>query len=452
MPATQPVPDRGASAPRLAHGAELLGEYHGSGFQDPRYLARRSDGQVMQLSRLLYLVAARLDGRRDLGAVAAQVGRELDREISAEDVSFLIEARLQPAGLVETGAAAGAPPPVKPDPLLGLRFRLGVVPARAAWAIGGVFRPLFWPPVIAVALAAFAGLDIWTALHGALARIAPDGRALIYQPALTLLVLGVVIVAAAFHECGHVTACRYGGARPGVMGFGLYLVWPAFYSTVTDSYRLGRGGRLRTDLGGVYFNAIFIAGMTGAYLATGLPWLLVFAVLWHVETAWQFLPSLRLDGYYILADLVGVPDLFSRMGPVLRSLLPGRRPCARVRELKPWVRLVVTGWVTSVLAVMLCYLGAFLLLAPRLVPAEANVLALVGGAVAAALAAGAIARAALGAVQLLLIVLPLLGIALITGSVTAGLARACARRLARRPAPPPGQHRSSRRRAGSRPA
>ena len=34
------------------------------------------------------------------------------------------------------------------------------------------------------------------------------------------------------------------------MGAGLYLVWPAFYTDVTDSYRLGRAGRLRTDLGG----------------------------------------------------------------------------------------------------------------------------------------------------------------------------------------------------------
>src|SRR3712207_8247936 len=41
----------------------------------------------------------------------------------------------------------------------------------------------------------------------------------------------------------------------------LYIVWPAFYSTVTDSYRLDRVGRLRTDLGGVYFNAVFMIGV-----------------------------------------------------------------------------------------------------------------------------------------------------------------------------------------------
>ena len=42
------------------------------------------------------------------------------------------------------------------------------------------------------------------------------------------------------------------------MGAGLYLVWPAFYTDVTDSYRLDRGGRIRTDLGGLYFNAIVV--------------------------------------------------------------------------------------------------------------------------------------------------------------------------------------------------
>ena len=54
----------------------------------------------------------------------------------------------------------------------------------------------------------------------------PSALALVYQPTLTLVVLALILVSAAFHECGHVTACRYGGAKPGVMGFGLYLVWP----------------------------------------------------------------------------------------------------------------------------------------------------------------------------------------------------------------------------------
>ena len=37
----------------------------------------------------------------------------------------------------------------------------------------------------------------------------------------------------------------------------------------------------------------------------------------------QLLPFVRLDGYYILSDLTGVPDLFARIKPTLLGVLPG---------------------------------------------------------------------------------------------------------------------------------
>lgn len=56
---------------------------------------------------------------------------------------------------------------------------------------------------------------------------------------------------------------------------------------------------------------------------------------------------MRLDGYHILADLTGVPDLFARIKPTLVSLNPVRDTDKRVTALKPWVR-VVTMWVAVV--------------------------------------------------------------------------------------------------------
>src|SRR5439155_24257391 len=88
------------------------------------------------------------------------------------------------------------------------------------------------------------------------------------DPALLVMVFAAVMVATIFHEIGHATACRYGGAEPGVMGIGLYVIWPVLYTDVTAAYELDRGGRLRTDLGGVYFNSIFALGCTGVYAAT----------------------------------------------------------------------------------------------------------------------------------------------------------------------------------------
>jgi len=43
--------------PKLAEGIELIGVYEGSGFKEAPYIARRADGQVIQLPQLLYTLA-----------------------------------------------------------------------------------------------------------------------------------------------------------------------------------------------------------------------------------------------------------------------------------------------------------------------------------------------------------------------------------------------------------
>lgn len=410
------------TAPRLAEGIELIGEYQGSGFIQAPYILRRADGQVIQLPRLLYLLAASLDGERDHERLATVLSAEFGKVVQADQVEFLLDKRLRPVGIVADDASPSTEEPagkpkmaVKSDPLLALKFRVGVVPERIVWHIAGLFAPMFWPPVVVTALAAFIGLDALIIAQGGLSQIVPSAVALVYQPALTLLVIALLLASAAFHECGHVTACRYGGAKPGVMGFGLYLVWPALYSTVTDSYRLGRVGRLRTDLGGVYFNAVFITGMSVAYLDTGAPWLLVAIVALHIETATQFLPMIRLDGYYILSDLIGVPDLFSRMGPVLASIIPGRPTHPRVQELKPWARRTITLWVLIVVPYLGYWLIGFLIVIPKVLPVVWDRLVYLCQAVAVKAAAGQVAEMTLGIVQIILLLIPWVGSLLMLG-------------------------------------
>jgi putative peptide zinc metalloprotease protein len=161
----------------------------------------------------------------------------------------------------------------------------------------------------------------------------------LYDPALLLVMFGFVIAATGFHELGHATACRYGGARPGVLGAGIYLVWPVFYCDVTDAYRLGKGARLRVDLGGIYFNGLFALGCAGAYLVTGFEPLLFVIVLQHLAVLQQLIPILRLDGYYVISDLTGVPDILTRIKPILLSLIRGGRPTRRSTSSSPG-----SGW------------------------------------------------------------------------------------------------------------
>ena len=83
-----PTADR--DVPRRAAGLELLGQFKGSGFRQQPYLARRSDGQVIRLSPLLYVIAHAADGRRDADTIAAAVSRLLGRRMSSGNVRFLI--------------------------------------------------------------------------------------------------------------------------------------------------------------------------------------------------------------------------------------------------------------------------------------------------------------------------------------------------------------------------
>jgi putative peptide zinc metalloprotease protein len=172
------------------------------------------------------------------------------------------------------------------------------------------------------------------------------------------------VVSAVFHECGHAVGCRYGGARPGVIGVGIYLVWPSFFTNVTDSYRLSRAGRLRTDLGGLYFNLIFMLALAGIYVATSDQLLLLVIAVTHLEMAEQLLPFVRFDGYFILSDLAGVPDLFARVVPIVKSALPSGRRDPRVAGLRRGTRILVTGWVLCVIPLLTCMLGYLLLYLP----------------------------------------------------------------------------------------
>ncbi|MCU1449164.1 MAG: hypothetical protein JWP02_1334 [Acidimicrobiales bacterium] len=409
QPAAQAAPAgprAGASdRPQLADGIELIGEYEGSGFKEPPSLARRADGQVIQLTPLLYSVAQKADGQKDLGQIAQEVGREIGRTVTADNVHVLVDKKLRPLGVLT--APDGSEPEVrKLDPLLALKFRYAVIPEGASRAVGSVFKPLFFPPLIVAFLAGLVVTDYWLFFHHGVAQAT---RQALYEPAVFLLMFAAIVVSAAFHEIGHATGCRYGGAEPGKMGCGLYLAWPAFYTDVTDAYRLNKRGRLRTDLGGVYFNVVVILVTMGLYLVTRFEPLLLLIVLEHVEIAHQLLPIIRLDGYYIVADMTGVPDLFNRMRPILASLLPWKKADDRVTVLKPWVRVAVTLWVVVVIPALLFQLTIILVQLPRILGTAWDSL---GKLLEQVTHAGDPLGAVTAAVEIVALTLPILGIVL----------------------------------------
>lgn len=113
--------------------------------------------------------------------------------------------------------------------------------------------PLLVPILVLVAIA-HGWLYI---VHG----VAHSFLEVLYTPGLLVAVFAILLFSGLFHEFGHASALRYGGGKGRGMGAGIYLIYPVFYTDVTDSYRLGRWARVRVGLGGIYFNLIFALGV-----------------------------------------------------------------------------------------------------------------------------------------------------------------------------------------------
>jgi len=458
-------------APALAPGIGLLGEYQGSGFTEPHYLIVRADQQVLHVSRLLFVVASHIDGRSSLDEIAGRVSDEYGRTLDRDGLQFLLSAKLQPMGIVAdvstddrasvglplttaptltperpkptsvnasrtpTSRTPAVPPPTssrllpRANPLLALRFRLTLVPPPATRLLARLFAPFFFGPVVVLGLIGLVLADVWLFREASL-RSAVD--AFLSDPPMLLSILGILLASTLVHEFGHAAACRYGGAQPGKIGAAVFLVFPAFFTDVTQSYRLGRAGRVRTDLGGVYFNALTIAALTVFYVQTRSAAVLIAIVFVHAEALQQLWPLGRLDGYFVVADLVGVPDLFGRIGPILRSSVPGRPTHPKVAELRRSARIIVTLWVAVTGPIMVGLFALMLWNAPSVTLQVLDSMRDQWAALQSSIDESDAAGITLAVLSLVLLPLPVLGLAWLVGGILRRLLAAIVRLVGRR--------------------
>ena len=121
-----------------------------------------------------------------------------------------------------------------------------------------------------------------------------------------------------FHEFGHAIAARRFGLSVEEMGVNLIVFWPIFYTDTTHAWKLSsRSQKIIVDSAGV------IAELMLAILST-LLWSItpegyIKGMLWSLSsTTWLITlfinlnPLMKFDGYYLLSDFLGIPNLMSR--------------------------------------------------------------------------------------------------------------------------------------------
>ena len=410
---------RVSQRPARSPSVRLLGEMPETGFEESQWLVER-DGRFLQLTELLYRVLEQTNGERSLEEIARAVTDSTEWLASDEDVQQLIRRKLIPLGLVTVpGEQAehrnGTRHADSPSPL-AVNLKLKTLGPRVIDPLTSLLQYLYWPPVLAPLLAGAVAAHVWLyAVHGLTGAVVDA----LFTPSFLLVLLALTLLSGIVHEFGHASALRYGGGRPRRIGFGFYLVFPAFFTDVTDSYRLGRWGRVRTGLGGVYFHLLFAVALIGASIALGQEFLLLAVVLINVEIVRQFIPFVRLDGYWVLADLTGIPDFLSQTGPFLRSLLPaGRIQGTRLPRLKRWVRAAFLTYLLVTIPLLAVLLFAMVRYLPRVATIVWDAAATQLALFAAGRRDGDVLGMATAAAELTVLVLPALGMAYLVYTLT----------------------------------
>ncbi len=336
-------------------------------------------------ARLLSLI----DGQRDLEELAALLALSGGDALPAGALREIIERSLVPAGLV--GIDDVPPAGAAPRSSMWLRATL----LRDAWVrrLAAALAPLFARPVAAALVAVALAAQAWFFLsHPRLELENGLIRLDLWWPPAAIFLLSNLV-----HELGHAAALMRFGEVPGAIGLGLYLIFPVLYTDVTRAWRLPRLDRAVVDVGGIYVQMLFAALVIAWYAVTHSGNAARAVLVMDLSLLANLNPFLRMDGYWLAADLSGTRELRRRAITLALGLFGGR---GRDREgAAPSRFLIAYTWLS------LIYFTGFglwlaLVAAPRLI-AEMRIVAAREDAsrleIGALLALGVLALVAIGA-------------------------------------------------------
>jgi CRP-like cAMP-binding protein/Zn-dependent protease len=134
------------------------------------------------------------------------------------------------------------------------------------------------------------------------------------------------------HELGHAVVLIRNGRRIKSAGFMIYFGSPAFFVDSSDSLMMDRPQQILGSAAGPYAETVF-ASLSSLVVWWFPDWFLsqtlfIAAALNYYLVMMNLIPLLELDGYFILADVIQVPDLRPRSLGFLRDDL--------VRKIRHW--------------------------------------------------------------------------------------------------------------------
>lgn len=291
-------------------------------------LRNAASGQVHRCSPAVYLLLGLLDGRRTVDEAWTIAAERLDADAPSQDEVIRLLSQLHEADLLQSDVAPDM------DELMRRRRRL----ARAGlWQrIGNPMsiRIPLWNPDRFLArtlpavrpFAGAAGMALWCAvvlpalaLAGMHWDALTNGAADRIFSAENLVLLALVFpVVKGLHEMGHAYVVKAGGGDVHEMGVMLLVLLPIPYvdASASGTFR-SRARRIGVGAAGMLVETFVAALAMYAWVLVepGPTRAVAFSVMVVAGASTVLFnanPLLRYDGYYILSDLLAIPNLGGR--------------------------------------------------------------------------------------------------------------------------------------------
>jgi putative peptide zinc metalloprotease protein len=159
------------------------------------------------------------------------------------------------------------------------------------------------------------------------------------------------------HETAHAMALASFGRRAGRAGIKLVLVFPYFFVDTSDVWFERRGRRIAVSAAGPASDLAFAGAFSlGSFaLRPGgvrdVLFQLAFAA--YIGGLLNLNPFLERDGYHILVDVLGEPQLRQRAQTELRTVLAGQAPAQRGALMRYAIGVILWSTVAAAFAVVM---------------------------------------------------------------------------------------------------
>jgi putative peptide zinc metalloprotease protein len=267
------------------------------------YLVQQKEfGYNLKINELTYILLSLIDGKKNIEEIAFEC-KNIKKNITVDLIYNLITTTLVKYGVVYDENYVVERKKRERHLFVSFIFINSYLTDLISNILKYLFSPiLFWCLFISTAIFNFYLIIKYLSIYKENSDTLFSGIFIYYIIIFFLLDI--------FHEFGHASAGRYFDIKSKGIGFGFYLFIPTFFSDMSNAWRLDVKKRILINIGGIYFDFIASSAFLIIFLFTNNIYYFIVSTMVIISVLYNLNCLVRYDGYWILSDLLHIPNLY----------------------------------------------------------------------------------------------------------------------------------------------